>query len=361
MKKTITLCLCIALAVNAFSQNFVNTDSTNILNVTYAARSIGGPNPIATSIESAAWTADFNRICGTEGDLMLTIKNLGTDPLSSIRVQYDINNGAAIDNYVYSFNPIILTGDIETAIIPNIQGLTQNSNSVAVSISEINTLPNPNISIINTMVFQAPLYVTDSANGNFAIQFDNYPGDIAWTLHDETVNTSVVSGSSYNTANTLINQNFTAVDGHCYSLKVTDVFGDGICCAYGQGYFSLSIGSTELIRESNFGFETGMKFQWQEGILATQHTEAATFDWAIFPNPTQDQVSIRLASVSSDDVELQIFNTLGQAATAAQHYTISQGVQYLNLSVNQLPTGLYMVVAKQGNQVYSKKLMVVQN
>ena len=339
---------------------WVATDSADILNVSYATRAIGGPNPIATSIESAAWTADFNQICGTEGDLILEVKNLGTDAISSVKVNYDINGGTSTGSQVYTFSPSIPTGYTQSALISNISGLIQSSNSVDISISEINTLPNPNISVVSTMINQASLQVTDSTNGVFVMRFDNFPGDVAWELRDETADTVVVSGSNYATASTTITQNFTAVNGQCYSLKVTDAYGDGICCAYGQGYFALSIGSVELIRGSNFTFEDGMKFVWQRGILSTQNIDNKALDWTLFPNPAQDQITINIESSNNEDVQIQIFNALGQAVSAVENYSNLQGLQQVNMSITDLPAGFYTVVARQGTQVYSKKLMVLE-
>lgn len=70
---------------------------------------------------------------------------------------------------------------------------------------------------------------------NFA--FDNYPEDIQWILSDDSGNT-VASGGNYTgqTQATITN----CLPNGCYTLTVNDSFGDGLCCQYGNGSYTLT-------------------------------------------------------------------------------------------------------------------------
>ncbi|WP_452220573.1 M43 family zinc metalloprotease [Lacinutrix salivirga] len=87
---------------------------------------------------------------------------------------------------------------------------------------------------------------------NVSITFDNYPEETAWTL--KNANGTTVASGSYSTANadgSTINETYCLPDG-CYDFEITDVYGDGICCAYGNGSYSVTSGSNTLASGGSF-------------------------------------------------------------------------------------------------------------
>ena len=71
-----------------------------------------------------------------------------------------------------------------------------------------------------------------------AILTDNYPGEITWNVVGAAGDT-VASGGPYDTALTEYVEQI-CVDAGCYTFTINDSFGDGICCAYGTGSYSIS-------------------------------------------------------------------------------------------------------------------------
>ena len=67
---------------------------------------------------------------------------------------------------------------------------------------------------------------------------DNYGSETSWTLSGPSG--VVASGSGYGN-NQTITQTFCLADG-CYDFTIDDSYGDGICCAYGNGSYALSGG-----------------------------------------------------------------------------------------------------------------------
>ncbi|MFT4532977.1 MAG: hypothetical protein ACJA1A_001042 [Saprospiraceae bacterium] len=85
------------------------------------------------------------------------------------------------------------------------------------------------------------------------INFDNYPEETAWTLTNSGGST-VASGGTYGSqadGSTLILDE-CLVDG-CYDFTITDTYGDGICCAYGNGSYSVTSGGATLASGGSFG------------------------------------------------------------------------------------------------------------
>jgi hypothetical protein len=70
------------------------------------------------------------------------------------------------------------------------------------------------------------------------IDFDNYASETSWSVVDANGNT-VASGSGYTNGDANYSENLCLADG-CYDFVINDSYGDGICCSYGNGNYSLT-------------------------------------------------------------------------------------------------------------------------
>lgn len=71
-----------------------------------------------------------------------------------------------------------------------------------------------------------------------SLTLDNYPGETTWTLSGED-GVNYASGGPYaGLQNVTITEEFCLPDG-CYSFTIFDSYGDGICCSWGAGSYSL--------------------------------------------------------------------------------------------------------------------------
>ena len=77
---------------------------------------------------------------------------------------------------------------------------------------------------------------------------DNYGSETTWTLTGPSG--TVATGGPYGN-NLTITQDFCLPDG-CYDFTIDDSYGDGICCAYGNGSYALS-GSGVSVSGGSFG------------------------------------------------------------------------------------------------------------
>ena len=92
----------------------------------------------------------------------------------------------------------------------------------------------------------------------WTIVTDNYPGETTWAVTDASGGT-VWAGGPYGASGTTYSETICLPYG-CYSLTVNDSYGDGICCAYGQGSFELTSGGTSLVSGGEFGTVTSADF-----------------------------------------------------------------------------------------------------
>ncbi len=119
----------------------------------------------------------------------------------------------------------------------------------------------------------------------FQLTLDNYGSETTWELIDASTGQAVATGGPYsdNQAGTVKTEVFCIPDG-CYTLYVDDAYGDGICCAYGNGSFELLD-----INGAQVGFSNG-QFGYYDYI-----DFCVTGNVASFKDQQRDQESPNLA------------------------------------------------------------------
>ena len=88
---------------------------------------------------------------------------------------------------------------------------------------------------------------------------DNYPGETEWTIKDGSGVTKL-QGGSYSDANTLHESQYCTTESHEATFDITDSYGDGICCSYGQGGYKIFVGGNEEVSGGDFGAATQETF-----------------------------------------------------------------------------------------------------
>ena len=79
------------------------------------------------------------------------------------------------------------------------------------------------------------------------ITTDNYSTETSWQLIDEsgTIYASITAGD-LTSANSSYSWDICLDDLSCYSFVISDTYGDGICCSYGNGGYTLTLDGTVL-------------------------------------------------------------------------------------------------------------------
>lgn len=99
------------------------------------------------------------------------------------------------------------------------------------------------------------------------LKTDNYPSETTWTLKNDR-NELVYAGGPYRFPLSATSENWCLADG-CYTFTMSDKYGDGICCAFGQGSFSVLKNEQVLISGGQFGKSIAMTFCVQAGQQVT--------------------------------------------------------------------------------------------
>ncbi|WP_370087784.1 GEVED domain-containing protein [Ekhidna sp.] len=184
------------------------------------------------------------------------------------------------------------------------------------------------------------------------ITLDNYPEETSWQIRDG--GTVVASGGTYGSQpdGSTITENISLAAG-CYDFVINDSYGDGICCSYGNGSYSLTDGGTTLASGGAFGSSETTAFcvGGATSSYATQSSASvgAPVSVNMYPNY---RVGDRLNVVSTrHEVSYSITNLNGQIVDRGQ---LVDGKAY----VGNLDAGMYMIhLVDEGGKSVMKKFV----
>ena len=93
--------------------------------------------------------------------------------------------------------------------------------------------------------------ILDGEDLTITILTDNYPGEIAWTV-TSAAGEVVAAGGPYGSAATEYAEQ-VCIDAGCYTFNITDTFGDGICCGFGEGGYTITSEGVVLASGGDYG------------------------------------------------------------------------------------------------------------
>lgn len=87
-------------------------------------------------------------------------------------------------------------------------------------------------------------------NASVSVTTDNYGSETSWQLTNSS-NAVLASGNGYSN-NTTYTENVCLADGD-YTFKIDDSYGDGICCSWGNGSYSITVDGQQVANGGTFG------------------------------------------------------------------------------------------------------------
>ena len=104
---------------------------------------------------------------------------------------------------------------------------------------------------------------------------DNYPGETTWQISG--LNGIVATSSEYSTGFTLY-QDLLCIENGCYTFTISDSYGDGICCAYGEGYYEIVDDGVVVASGGEFGSNESVMFCVGESEMGCTDPDACNFN-----------------------------------------------------------------------------------
>jgi hypothetical protein len=202
-----------------------------------------------------------NALCGSETDIEVTFRNYGNQTLTSLDLNYSINGGASL---TYPWTGNLTPKSQETISISGISFIPQALNIVNIITSNPNGNIDQDITNDSTSIY-FPGQILDGfvgGNVNINVTTDMFANETSWKLINSngTIIASVDSMTMTNSSVQATESVFLNTN-ECYSFIIYDNHGDGICCFFDNGSYSVTdaLGDT-IVSGGEFAFEEGTNF-----------------------------------------------------------------------------------------------------
>lgn len=165
--------------------------------------------------------------------------------------------------------------------------------------------------------------------------------------------------------NTTIHDTLYLPEPGCYSLHFVDAYGDGMCCANGQGYFQLY----RLQHPLEAPILSGGTFQDYERRrfntdprVGVAHPDASGHATArLWPNPAAEVLNVELSWPASDLLCLEITNLLGQRIGLAQKLQATAETPLTTaIETGMLPAGVYWLCVRGQQATLARKFIIAR-
>ena len=273
---------------------------------------------------------NLNGNCGETASPSVVVQNNGSDPITSLSVEYSINNGSS---ETYSWAGSLESLRSTTIELPSIGYSPSDTNSVNIILSDDENNEN------NSSIFyfdQSTSYDTSLVTLNLVT--DNYGVETTWALTDSSGYIVAEGGGYSNNSTTSLEIEIPSSD-ECYTFTINDAYGDGICCVYGTGSYSITDDSGNVIFSGGqFGSTEATTFRVGESLGLNSFIDE---NLKIFPNPSNGIFTIKTTITNSS---YKIYNLIGQTIKSG---FINNGEN--SIDIRNSVDGVYFITIESTN------------
>lgn len=255
-------------------------------------------------------------IPGTSDEISQIITSIAIDPQNSNKVLVTLGN--------YGNGQYVMYSDNALAQVPDFDSKQGNLPFMPVY-SSIIEMKNGNIAILGT---EHGIFSTSDINASSPV----------WELDDETMGSVPV----FELKQQMVGKEKMTIQEGDDELVFDGVTNKGLIYAatYGRGLFY-----------------TGRFWQPTVGIEEPTEVKNSYLKLKIFPNPTNQAVNIEIDGSSNTDATVSIYDLSGRLVFS-NTYMILQGSNVVNVNVENLNKGTYLIKTQVDGKTYSNKLMV---
>ncbi|MFK7949935.1 MAG: LamG-like jellyroll fold domain-containing protein [Saprospiraceae bacterium] len=284
----------------------------------------------------------------------LIIQNTGLTDLTSLTIEYWVNNASTKRTYTWSGSLAFM--DKEEVVLPVSEALWADiagaNNTFYAEISNPNgTTDEYSFNNKVTSNFSIPEILPSA----FVVQFktNTQGGENRYALYDDIGTQLFIRQTML--PNTIYNDTFNLAPG-CYSLVINDLDDDGIdfwANSDGAGYcriYRTNIPAILKGLEPDFGGSITYNFT-VEFPLTNQLIEKKA-DVKVFPNPANNYFVVENKQIRN--AQIQVYNAVGQQVDLPNFVSDDQVL----FKTDNLPKGIYFVNIQIGEKLITKRIIV---
>lgn len=292
-------------------------------------------------------------VCAEEITPSVFIQNSTNTELTSLTIEYDVNGG---QTQTFNWTGSLAYAETEEVELPTIAVNHLNENYIWVK----TLLPNGHADENWTNDgYSMPFLPAKNSSTDVEVRIvtDYYGSEVSWEIRNES-NVVVASGSGFGSNQAYV-EDVTGLSSGCHTLVVKDSYGDGFCCAYGNGSYRLRSNNTILYSgNGDIGSEERLPFK-VNGTLAVEDLELVN-NVAVFPNPFSDNARVSFNMINNAEVSLEVVNVLGAKVISQNLGEKAEGQHKVDLSANALESGIYMVNLLVEGKTYSTRVSITK-
>lgn len=296
----------------------------------------------------------MNPICSRP---IVTIRNTGSTPLTSLKITYGIS-GLGVTPSVYRWTghlDFMESVDVELGQFAWAEGSTLFYAEVSEPNGGADQYPNNNVKE-STAEFP-PQYPSQVV---FELKTNNYGSETSYQIKDASGNV-FFEKSGLDDATTY-RDTLTLPDG-CYEFRLKDEGKDGLQWwanqAAGAGTMRIRRTNGGTLKTFNPDFGTELYQQFTVGTYlagAPVAGDEVEETMEVYPNPTKGEFTIDLRLGRSSDVTVSVRDLLGNQVYRRQILHTSS--ESLTVDLSDVPPGVYVVSARTAIGVISRKVVV---
>lgn len=270
---------------------------------------------------------------GSEVALTARLQNLGDQPLTSANIQARMGS-TVIGSTAWS-------GSLDTYEVADVDVTNFTPSGTSNVTLEITSTDGNAANNTATQLVSASTAISGTV-ATFKIKCDQYGSETRWKLYNES-NVVVEQGGPYtnSTSQTEHVYEWTLDDLQCYRLEVTDAYGDGMCCSYGQGYYRLEWNGMTIVQGGQFGAVDKKHFTTNNATAGVGSNELER-SLQVYPNPTSGLVNLEFNLEQGTTMNVWVTDLLGKVVME-QTLNMTTGLQRETINLGTLGNGMYLL------------------
>ena len=287
-----------------------------------------------------------SEVCSGTIAPVVTIRNHGNAPITSLDIYYSMNKGA-YSVLPWSGNLAYL--EMADVPLPAISYEVGDDNELKIYSSNPNGNPDEFPSN-DTIVRNIPKGSYTPSAVNLIVRTDANPQETTWELKNSAGDV-LYSGGPYSSSGQMIMEEFELSEVDCYSFNMIDAGGNGLA---NPGFYMLYYGTnTVIIQGTTFGAEDMIEFTADNsvGIIDTKETSSLL----VFPNPATDLLNIDLSGMKEAG-NISIFSMDGRKVWSEEFDLAGESSNVRTIDMTANKSGIYVVRVVSGNSIYTEKV-----
>jgi hypothetical protein len=284
---------------------------------------------------------------------VVTIRNNGNNPVTSLTIKYSVNNGTLAS---YSWNGNITTLNQTSISLPSYSFTPGATNTLKIYTDLVNNVTDEypkNDTTYGTITTSPP--TTNYAK--LIVRTDKAPEETTWNLKNSS-GIVVDSGGPYALESHTYTDTVWLTGADCYTFTIFDAGNNGLCCVNGNGIYELlTSGGTVIKAGASFGASESTEVKMDAPASVEQ---SGRNSMKVYPNPVNGEARVDFYLSNPENVVLNLYNSTGQLVRSENKGSFPGGNQECTLNAQNLPSGIYVMKLQAGTEVHICKVSVSQ-